>query len=95
MYGNNWARHLAPAPEEFRELWQEYRQNLKAAGIVLKRERSQGWIGIWYYYAKGENPDAVSAPTEESPPSVSVTLQDCRGQDTGFCGTIPAAPPAH
>ncbi len=70
MYGNNWARHLAPAPEEFRELWQEYRQDLKAAGIVLKRERSQGWIGIWYYYAKGENPDAVSAPTEESPPSV-------------------------
>ena len=63
MYGNNWARHLAPAPEEFRELWQEYRQDLKAAGIVLKRERNQGWIGIWYYYAKGVSISTVFPAT--------------------------------
>lgn len=70
MYGNNWARHLVPVPEEFRELWKEYKQDLKAAGIVLKRERNQGWIGIWYYYAKSENLGAASATTRKSPSSV-------------------------
>ncbi len=55
-YGANWVRRLAPVPSEFLELWEDYKADLKTAGIVLKQVRGKGWNATWYYYAKGEGP---------------------------------------
>ncbi len=55
-YGPNWGRHLVPTPLEFKELWKDYKADLKKAGVGFTQVKGQGWTATWYFYAKGEDP---------------------------------------
>ncbi len=52
QYGSN---RGGPAPVAFQALWQDYKADLKKAGIVFTLIRGQGWTAPRYFCAKGEN----------------------------------------